>query len=137
MTGVQTCALPIYVLPSYAHPSAVVAHNVAVQPGTLIQELAAVSPFATLGANLILCVQSVVSHHTRVGDHCFFAPAACVAGASDIGERCFLGIGAIVRDRVRLGDGCVIGAGAVVMKDCPADSLVHGPRSQPRQELES
>lgn len=121
-----------YALASYVHPSAVVATNVAVQPGTMIQELVAVSPFARLGANVVLCVQAAVSHHTRVGDHSFFAPAARVAGAADIGERCFLGIGAIVRDRIRLGDGCVIGAGAVVMKDCPADSLVPGPRSRPR-----
>ena len=68
-----------YTLPSYVHPSAWVAENVRVGANTLIQEQAVVSPFATLGDDVFLCPQVGINHHTRVGAHCFFAPASVVA----------------------------------------------------------
>jgi carbonic anhydrase/acetyltransferase-like protein (isoleucine patch superfamily) len=73
---------------------------------------------------VFLCPQVGINHHTRVGDHCFFGPAAVVAGDAEIGELCFVGTNATVRDRVRIGARCVIGAGAVIMSDC-ADGGVY------------
>ncbi|MFT3666245.1 acetyltransferase [Piscinibacter sp.] len=125
-----------YSMPSYVHPSACVAANVAVGENTLIQEQAMVSPFVRLGENLILCPQVGINHHTRVGAHCFFAPAAVVAGDADIGERCFIGANATIRDRVRIGEGCVIGAGALIMADCPADGVYRAARTGRTRESE-
>lgn len=124
-----------YALPSYVHPTAWVAENVAVGANTLIQEQVVVAPFARLGDNVMLCPQVGINHHTRVGSHCFVAPAAKVAGDADIGQGCFIGLGAIIRDRVRIGDGCVIGAGAVIMADCPAGGLYRATRTERTRDL--
>ncbi|WP_157267692.1 acetyltransferase [Azohydromonas aeria] len=126
-----------YSLPSYVHPTAWVAQNVAVGANTLIQEQAVVAPFVRLGDNVTLCPQVGINHHTRVGSHCFFAPGARVAGDADIGPGCFIGLGALVRDRVRVGEGCVIGAGAVIMADCPAGGLYRATRTDRTREVES
>jgi sugar O-acyltransferase (sialic acid O-acetyltransferase NeuD family) len=108
-----------YTLPSFVHPTAFVASNVAIGPNSLIREQATVGPFARIGHNLMLGSQAIVSHHARVGDHCFVAPGAVLCGDSEVEALCFIGAHATVRDRVRVGEGCVIGAGAVIMADCP------------------
>lgn len=123
-----------YALPSFVHPSAVVADNVRIGVNTLVQELAMVSPFVQLGDNLVICPQVGINHHTRVASHCFFAPQAVVAGDAEIGPRCFIGLGAVIRDRVRIGADCIIGAGAVIMADCPAAGVYPAVRTVRRPD---
>jgi sugar O-acyltransferase (sialic acid O-acetyltransferase NeuD family) len=118
-----------YEMPNYVHPSASVARNVVLGANTIVKDLSVVSPFVTLGDDLILCPQVNVSHHARLGSHGFYAPGAIVSGAAVVGEQCFIGAGAIVRDRVTIGDGCVIGAGAVVMEDCAPHGVYRAART--------
>lgn len=118
-----------YELPHYVHPSASVARNVVLGANTIVKDLAVVSPFATLGHDLILCPQVNISHHARLGSHGFYAPGAIVSGSAVIGDECFIGAGAIVRDRVSVGDGCIIGAGAVVMEDCAPHGVYRAART--------
>ena len=107
-----------YAMPSFVHASAHVSANVCIGANSLVQELAMLAPFVQMGEDVLICPQVSINHHSRVGAHCFFAPAAVVCGDADIGQRCFLGANATVRDRVHVGADCIIGAGAVVMADC-------------------
>lgn len=124
-----------YTMPSFVHPTALVASNVTVGANTVIKEMAVVAPFAQVGDDLIVCQQASIGHHARVGDHCFLAPATILSGAVEVGERCFLGTGCVVRDRVRIGDGCIIGAGAVVMGDCPPGGVYRAARTVRTREV--
>ena len=124
-----------YELPSFVHPKASVAENVVVGAGSLIKEMAVVSPFVQLGDNIILHPQVSIGHHSRIGSHCFFAPAATVGGAVQIEECCFIGLQAAIRDRVRVGEGCIIGAGALVMADCAPGGVYRGASTPRTREL--
>ena len=112
-----------YTLPSYVHPSAVIASGVTVGDNTFIGELVVVSPFATLGCNLRVGTHSVVGHDVVVRDHVFIAGGALLCGAVDIGEGCFIGANCTIRDQVTVGARCVIGAGAVILSDCEPEGV--------------
>jgi sugar O-acyltransferase (sialic acid O-acetyltransferase NeuD family) len=122
-----------YTLPSFVHETAVVARNVVVGANCLLRELAAVSPFATLGDNVFVGVHVNVSHHARIASHVFIANGAVVCGGAVIGEACFVGANAMVRDKVIVGSRCIVGAGAVVMGNCDADG-VYAAAPTPRRE---
>ena len=62
----------------------------------------------------------------QVGDHCYLAPHAAVAGGVRIGQRCFLGVNATVRDGVKVADRCLLAAGAVVTGDTIENSVYFG-----------
>ena len=83
----------------------------------------------------MLSTQCCIGHHSRVGDHCFFAPAAAVAGGAVIDECCFVGAGAVIRDRVRVGAGCVVGAAALIMADCAPGGVYRAVRTERTREL--
>jgi sugar O-acyltransferase (sialic acid O-acetyltransferase NeuD family) len=122
-----------YSLPSFIHEKAVVARHVQVGANTLVRELAAVSPFAVLGDNLVLGVHVSVSHHVQVGSHSYLSVGSTICGAAVLGECCFVGANSTVRDRVTVGAGCTIGAGAVIMDDCVAGGVYPAPASRRRQ----
>ena len=79
-----------------------------------------------------------MSHHARIGDHCFIAAGAVVGGNADLGPRCFLGLNSTVRDGVTVPSACLIGAGAAVISDPPAAGTYMGVPARlqtPRSEL--
>jgi sugar O-acyltransferase (sialic acid O-acetyltransferase NeuD family) len=112
-----------YTLPSFVHESAVIARKLTMGVNCMVRELAAVSPFASLGDGVIIGMQVGVSHHVRIGNHAWLSAGSIVCGSSTIGDRCFVGASATVRDKVSVGAGCIIGAGALIMSDCPADGV--------------
>jgi sugar O-acyltransferase (sialic acid O-acetyltransferase NeuD family) len=83
---------------------------------TYVLDRTVVQPFATIGDDVFL-VGCIVSHESVVGDHCFIAGGAVVAGGARIGPYSFVGVGATIRDGVTVAPRCVIGAGAVIKKD--------------------
>lgn len=122
-----------YTLPSFVHPSAVVAKNVRIGANVMLRELAVLSCFATLGDNTIVGMQAGVSHHARIGSHVWLSAASLICGGAVIGERCFIGANATVRDKVTIGAGCIVGAGALIMSDCAADG-VYAATPTPRRD---
>ncbi|HYN61134.1 MAG TPA: NeuD/PglB/VioB family sugar acetyltransferase [Rubrivivax sp.] len=122
-----------YTLPSFVHETAVVARNVHIGANCLLRELAALSPFATLGDNVFVGVHANVSHHARIASHVFIAGGAIVCGRAILGEGCFIGASSVVRDQASVGPGCIVGAGAVILGDCDAGG-VYVATPTPRRE---
>lgn len=108
------------------HPTAVVAPDVAVGPGTMICAGAVVNPGSAVGANVILNTGCSVDHHNRVGDHAHLAPGVHTGGEVTIGEGAFVGIGATVIPGRTIGAWSTIGAGSLVTKDIGAGATAVG-----------
>ena len=108
------------------HPSAVVACDVRVDPGTMICAGVVVNPRAVIGANTILNTASSVDHHCRVADHVHIGPGVRLGGDVEIGEGALLGIGAVVLPGLKVGGWAVVGAGAVVITDVLPGTTVAG-----------
>ena len=115
-----------------------------VSVATVIHPLAAVSPFAALGAGsvafagavvnpdaragdgVIINSGAVVEHDCRLGDWVHISPRACLGGNVTVEEGAWVGIGAVVKQGVTLGRGAIVGAGAAVVSDVPAGATVMG-----------
>ncbi len=121
------------------HPTAVIAPDVEIGPGTMICAGVIVNPGSIIGANVILNTGCTVDHHNRIGNHVHIAPGSHLGGAVEIGEGTLIGIGAIVLPQRQIGSWTILGAGALSNRDL-GDHVVavgmpaHIIRSQPTQE---
>jgi sugar O-acyltransferase (sialic acid O-acetyltransferase NeuD family) len=115
-----------YGFASYVSSRAVTWPDLALGEGSMLFEAAVVQPFASIGVNSIVRSRVHVSHHVKIGDHCFIAAGACFGGLAVAEDRCFVGLNATIRDGVRLAEGSFIAAGAVVAADTEPDGLYVG-----------
>lgn len=108
------------------HPSAVIAPDVEIGPGTVICAGAIVNPGSRIGANVVLNTGCTVDHHTMINDHVHVAPGAHLGGDVHVGEGTLVGIGAIVMPQRRVGAWSIVGAGALAHTDTPNAVVVAG-----------
>ncbi len=108
------------------HPSATIAPDVLICPGTMICARVVVNPGSRIGADVILNTACSVDHHNVIGDHVHIAPGVHLGGDVTVGEGTLVGIGATVMPQRKVGAWSVIGAGSVVSKDIPAYSVAVG-----------
>lgn len=119
-------------LATLVHPTASVAGDARVGPGTVIKSTAVVEPMASIGANVSIGALAYVGHAVVVEDGANVCSGTRVAGSSVIERGAWIATGAIVRDHVRVGAGARIGAGSVVLGDIPAGVVAAGNPAEPR-----
>lgn len=105
---------------SAVHPSAIIAPDVTLGPGSMVCARVVVNPGAEIGENVILNTAATVDHHNRIGDHVHIGPGARLGGDVRIGEGCLVGIGATIMPQRSVGAWSVVGAGGLVHRDLPA-----------------
>ncbi len=108
------------------HPSAVIAPDVRVGPGTVICAGAVVNPGSIIGANVILNVGCTVDHGNYVRDHAHIAPGVHMGGGVQIGKGTLVGIGSTVLPGRHVGAWSVVGGGTVVLDDIPEGAVAVG-----------
>jgi sugar O-acyltransferase (sialic acid O-acetyltransferase NeuD family) len=108
------------------HPSAVIAPDVPVGPGSMICAGVVVCPGSVVGANVLLNTSCTVDHHNQVADHVHITPGVHLGGEVTVGEGVFLGIGSSVIPRRTIGPWARVGVGSVVTKDIPAGATAVG-----------
>lgn len=108
------------------HPSAVVAPDVQIGPGTAICAGVVVNPGSVIGSNVILNTGCTADHHNRIEDHAHIAPGVHLGGEVSVGEGALVGIGATVIPRRRIGAWTVVGGGALVRSDLPSGVVAAG-----------
>lgn len=119
---------------------------------TLIHPAAILSPFATLGAGVMLVAGAIVNafaslergcivntgasvgHDCVLGECVHLAPGVNIGGATRIGDRSWIGIGSAVRQETRIGKDVTVGAGAVVIGPVEDGQTVVGIPARPLGE---
>ncbi len=111
---------------SIVHPSAVVASNATVGPGSLLLAGAVLNSFANIGIGCIVNTRASLDHDGVMHPWSSLLPGVVTGGNTEIGEFSCVCIGAILAHKVRIGENSVVGAGAVVLSDLPPCTLAYG-----------
>lgn len=108
-----------YELAHAIHPSAEIARDVSIGPGTVLMANTAVNSGTEIRENGIINTGATIDHDCVIGDYVHISPGVHLAGSVSVGELSHIGIGASVIQGVRIGNGVIIGAGAAVIDDIP------------------
>lgn len=99
-----------------------------------------IQPFARIGNNVVLGSASV-GHDANIGDHCYIASHAVIAGDVTIGPYCFVGVNSTIRNGITVAPECIIGAGAIILKNTQEGRVYPGQNAAmspiPSSELRS
>lgn len=113
------------------HPSAIIAKNVEIGPGTVAAAGAVVNPGSKIGNNVIINTSASVDHECIIEEGVHICPGVHLAGRVYVKRATWVGIGSTVIENIRIGSGCLVGAGAVVIHDIPDNSVVYGVPAKP------
>lgn len=108
------------------HPSAQIARDVTIGPGSMIMAASVLNPGVVLGTGVVINTGAIIEHDCVIHDFVHVGPGAIFAGAVEIGEDSFVGIGACVLPSVCIGKGVTVAAGSVVIRDVPDGVTVVG-----------
>lgn len=108
------------------HPTAFVAQDATIGPGSQVLAMAAVASRAYVGPSCIINTSASVDHECRIDDGAHIAPGATLAGCVSVGRCAFIGSNATVLPRLMIGRNAVVGAGSVVTRDVPDGVTVIG-----------
>jgi sugar O-acyltransferase (sialic acid O-acetyltransferase NeuD family) len=108
------------------HPSAVVAGDATVGPGSILLAGCVVGNGTRVGRGALLGIRSSIDHDCILGDHASLGPGATTGGTVRIGNTTAVGLGANVIHGVTIGSDTVVGAGALVLHDLPDRVVAYG-----------
>ena len=108
------------------HPSAVVADDAAVGPGSILLAGCVVGNGTRVGRGALLGIRSSIDHDGVLGDHASLGPGATTGGTVRIGATTAIGLGANVIHGITIGADTVVGAGALVLHDLPDRVVAYG-----------
>ncbi len=136
-----------FVVPTTARKSALVdflRNTYNLKFSQIIHPTAYVSPLATIGQNIFIGAQCVISPGCLIKDHVFIHhgvtvghdtiiheyvrlnPGCNIAGHVEIFDKAIIGLGANIIEELVIGKGAVVAAGAAVIKDVQKNALVAG-----------
>lgn len=108
------------------HPSAYIANNVVIEPGTVVMAGAILNSRAKIGNHVIVNTGACIDHECMLGDYVHVAPNATVCGGVEIGEGAYIGAGSVIIQGRKVGKWSTVGAGAVILEDVPDGVIVVG-----------
>ena len=120
-------------LPSIVSDRSIVSPFARLGAGVVIMPQAVVGPDSTIGDGAIINTGATVDHDCVIGPFAHIAPGCSLAGSVSVGELSFLGVGTAVIPERRIGTGVMVGAGAVVNKDIENGETVVGVPARPIQ----
>ena len=108
------------------HPTAQIAVNVSIAPGTVVMAGAVINVCATIGKHCIINTCAVVEHDNVIENYAHISPNVSLGGTVFVGKSTHIGIGASVCNNVNICKDCIIGAGGVVVKDITEKGIYVG-----------
>jgi sugar O-acyltransferase (sialic acid O-acetyltransferase NeuD family) len=118
------------------HPTAWVADNAVVGPGSQVLAHATICVEAIVGEACIINTSASVDHECELADGVHVCPGAHIAGCVRVDRFVMIGTGASVLPRVHIGEGAILGAGAVVTRDVLPHTIVVGNPARVLRTLE-
>lgn len=108
------------------HPTASIATDVPIGPGSIVKSMAVIEPGATIKQQVIIGAHAYVAHECIIEAGALISAGGRVGGKTVVRRAAWIGIGATVKDRVHIGERAQIGAGSVVLEDIPDNVLAFG-----------
>jgi sugar O-acyltransferase (sialic acid O-acetyltransferase NeuD family) len=108
------------------HPSAQIARDVTIGPGTVIMAGVVVNAGSRIGDLCILNTRASLDHDSQMEAFSSLGPAATTGGGVRIGPYSNIGIGATVLQEVSVGSHTVVGAAAMVFRSMPDLVVAYG-----------
>jgi len=111
---------------------------------TIIHPFARISPFASIGYNVLLMAGVVVTSNAIIGNHVCILPNTVVhhdviigewtligsnvtiAGGTTIGDNCYIGSGSSIMNGLQIGSGALVGLGSNVIRNVRGNTKVAG-----------
>ncbi len=111
---------------------------------TVIHPRAAISPFASIGKNVLIMAGVVVTSNAVISDHVCILPNSVIhhdsvlgtgtlvgsnvliAGGVSVGENCYIASGSNVINGISIGKGSLLGLGTNLLINAPENSKVIG-----------
>ena len=122
------------------HPSATVASDATIGPGTVIMQQVAVTSGVRIGAHVLISPGVVLSHDDVIGDYVVIAPGTIVCGAVELGESVYVGARTVIAPGVEAGRTSLIGIGSTVIQNVAEGVTVFGnpatPLNRPSSEMQ-
>jgi len=104
-------------LATFIHPTAYVASDAEILPGTVVMPYVMISSYAKLGFNTLIMTGATIGHNTLLGDFNHIASQAVVGAHLKFGTGVHIGLNACVREYLTIGDYSTVGMGAVLTKN--------------------
>jgi sugar O-acyltransferase (sialic acid O-acetyltransferase NeuD family) len=111
---------------SLVHPTVVRARETTIGPGSYIGAGSILSPFAQIGAHVVINHHVSVGHDSILHDFSQVCPGARISGKCVLGRASLVGSNATLLPGCRVGDGATVGAGSVALRSVAALSTVMG-----------
>lgn len=108
--------VPVDRLAVFVHPSAYIAPNVMLAPGTVVMPMVSISSGTSIGKSGIIMVGATIGHDNVIGEYCHVAAQACVGAYLKIGVGVHIGLNASIKEHLTIGDYATVGMGAVLTK---------------------
>jgi acetyltransferase EpsM len=108
------------------HPTASIAAEVSIGPGTVVRAQSALGPETEVGENCIIGYGAMVSHNCKIEDGVHISSGVNLAGRTRVGRASWIGLGATVIDPCQVGANSLVGAGAVVTRSVPDRVVAYG-----------
>lgn len=112
--------------PTILDPSVILANNVKIGKGTVIQAGTIINPDTTIGNHTFINIDCTIGHDCKILDYVIIAPGTHINGNNKIGKNSEVGSGTITIQNVTIGKNCTIGAGTVLINNIPDYSTVVG-----------
>lgn len=106
--------------------SAVIVNKIKVDEGIIISPLCYVGSEVQLESFVYVMPNSVISHHSLVGNSTIICSGVTVAGNTSIGRSCYIGAGTTIGDHLELADNIVVGAGSNVVSNLQKSGVYYG-----------
>ena len=108
------------------HPSAIISpfasigYNLLVMPGVVI------TSNARIGSHICILPNTVIHHDVVIGDWSLVGSCVSIAGGVNIENNCYIGSGSNIKNDIRIQSGALVGLGSNVLKDVSAGAIVVG-----------
>jgi len=113
------------------HPSAIVARDVVIGPGTVVMAGAVINSGSIIGSHVIINTGATIDHDCVLEEGVHISPGASLAGGIVVGANAHVGVRASVIQKIQIGCESMVGAGAVVIRDVLPRTTVVGSPARP------